>query len=378
MRRHSTGILAACVLAITAWGQPTSMDAAALRELIVRAYADLGPYECRAREWMVFGEAPPPTILERMRSVPGLQEGVHPVLGTPCFDHQRVVVRGDARGGVRVESVQMLRQGRAGQPPQVTTWNRREQYNGPDVAALVPLPEEDARSLRDLQKQGVSNRREQRGYFSFIEMAAWAVQVVREDTALTVRPAGTGEWVLAAPGFGVEITIDGATGEMRRMRHSYPNGRYQEWWWEGRLDSIALPARHPRLQFVSAADTPDGPVRHGGYVEFDRVVRVEPHDPSIFTWQSAYPFAWNRQTNEVIRPDGTVDEERTRERRGLDRLPAERLVPGPKQGAAPSQPTGAQIPPPAPSRVSFGRIVAVSGIVLGIGAGAIWVGRRWA
>lgn len=105
------------------------------------------------------------------------------------------------------------------------------------------------------------------------------------------------------------------TGELQRIQFPKATGDTYTWWWEGVMDGVRFPARHPKWQYHQTADT-TGKTFQGSVLRFERLVPVQVQ-PDQFDWRTYRPFAFDVTAGRVINHDGHVDEQRTERRKSL-------------------------------------------------------------
>lgn len=319
-RRAALACIAWCASA--SLGQTPAECIAAFRQSYASAW---GPSTSDVREWSLIA-ADDGAGLARYRALPGITESVHPATLTPMFDKRLLRVTADGRGGLHVQ----VQADRSAGPNReaarvITVWGddgwARPGGNQPGLEAnLVPTPKRTCEEWIASHEKGETPFARVRSEKSFVEMVRWVAETFECAPEMReVRRGGTAV-ELEAVGLGMFVTLDAATGELARVRTVAPSGVEGEWWWEGSLQGAALPARHPHFQFMkqtsNGAPNEADRTRYDGPVEFTSFTRETRVDPSLFRWTQIADRAWDRTRGVVVRPDGSVDEERTAVRTG--------------------------------------------------------------
>ncbi len=305
------------------WASP---DRAAIIESVRRAYRVGAAYECEVTEWSVVSKEDG-RLLEKTRGLPGVVEREHPLAHAPMFDRRRLSVLADGAGRLRVDLVDDRAWNVARPAPRtLEVWGdqgwARPGARAPGVEVLLtPTASLTCRQRHDSYAKGETPFELVKSERSYLEIVRWVLQTMEcAGDAVVLEPGAEGITMTAAEA-GLSATIRAGEGTLVRVVFTGRSRMSWTWTWEGSVVGVSLPAPHPRFQYqVLGVPKPDGTTefRHGSVVEFTRVRPVQAPAPSLFEWTTMGDRAWHRGLNAVIRPDGTIDEERTnvREQQG--------------------------------------------------------------
>lgn len=321
--RHLLVLVVFTLCVVRAPGQTPQECVAALRKFYAGAWT---PSTSEVREWSLIS-ASDDAGLKAYRALPGITESVHPTTLTPMFDKRVLQVTADGGGKlhIKVQTDRAWGPNRTG-PNVVAVWGdqgwAKPGGNQPGLEAnLVPTPALTCEQRLDSHRKGEEPFGRVRSEKSFVEVVRWIAETF--ECASGVREVSReGDVIeLEAGGLGMFVSLVAGTGEITRLRTVSTSGFECEWWWEGTLQGVALPGKHPHFQFMKLT-VPGAPgnetnrVRFDGPAEFLSFKRESRVDPSLFKWSVISDRAWDRIRNVVVRPDGTVDEDRTAARTG--------------------------------------------------------------
>jgi len=300
-------------------------QASAWLELVTSAYSREATFEIRYREAGQFAPDTPAEVIASTRKIPGVSALQHPESGAELFDLRHCRLLCDGRGSLRLETHNLMMGGPPDGATSVAVWS-------PAATGTIDFVGQRRAMMRPL---GPSSGAElERASLAFFELARHLIGELGRSTATRAETSSGQAW-LRADDVGVAIRIDPSTGEILEAHATRNKTLTAHWKWSEWLEGSWFPARHPKRQIVRYEDSSQHPAtsRQGDMIVFDSIRVALDVSPEQFQWSLLAPRAVNRITQDVVRPDGTVDEAATakfnrQSSQVAQALPPPEVVPG--------------------------------------------------
>jgi len=293
-----------------------NVDAGKMVALLNTAYADTVPY---VLEYSAFSGAP----LNNIDKVPAeerLEELKHPSLpsvyyrrfrwkhrcdgGDSLFAEREVLSLGNTGFGLRPRSLwtsEYLADFDSGLDDEVLLWD----FAYRDRDEVIRLVEHE-RVLRE----------QFRAYDSFVHLARWVGRWLVMASDVTCETISPDRVRLVSAQMRLTVECSPETGELQRVEFRDSAVRKTVWWWEGTIEGVRFPARHPHLAFnQSISQERDGVIFHGSVLRFESIRPAQGKDAikeNLFAWSTHRPFAAIMLSHQVVDKDGHVDAARTK------------------------------------------------------------------
>jgi hypothetical protein len=293
-------------------------DANQIVALLNTAYADTSPYVLEISEFSGI------TIsnIDKVPPEDRFEELVHPALPHPFYRLFRRKHQCDGKDSLLIER-EVLTLGNVGyglRPYVLWTAEYQADFQA-GVMDEVVLSDFVYRDRDDVMRL-IDNERvtleQMRAFDSFIHLARWVGRwlVLASDVECQALAGDNVRLTSAQMHLTVECSRE--TGELQRVEFRNSDTRTSVWWWEGIIDGVRFPARHPKLMFSQTIlKKNDGEVLHGNVLRFESIRTATGKDVAtdgMFVWSSHRPFAAVLKNHQVIDKDGVVNARRTKER----------------------------------------------------------------
>jgi hypothetical protein len=295
-------------------------DADQIVALLNSAYADTVPYVLELSEFSGI-------TLSNIEKVPPqdrFEELTHSAIPHPFYRLFRRKHQCDGKDSLLVER-EVLSLGNAGyglRPYVLWTAEYQADFQA-GVKDEVVLSDFVYRDRDDVMRL-IDNERvtleQMRAFDSFLHLARWAGRWLLLASDVECQALAGDNVRLTSAQMHLTVECSRKTGELLRVQFRNSDTRTSVWWWEGILDGVRFPARHPKLMFsqtILRKNDNDTEVLHGNALRFESIRTATGKDTATdgaFVWSSYRPFAVVLKDRQVIDRDGVVNVRRTKER----------------------------------------------------------------